>query len=288
MATSGMRLNEALHLRMDDIHFTNGMNLIDIRQTKSGNPRDGFFTNEAKEYVQQYLENRTRYLKQAVARSKRFKKSMDDDRLFPFESMTAYKIWNGALEKAGLNQKDRETHYHVLRVHSLRKFTRTRLGHAGVTRDIIDAIMGHEQGEDRSYQRYTQQEKWKAHKSAWHEFAIFGSPAELTELDNQLQQHQTTISVLTQRISRLEQENQKLQKTFTKQQQEIQALEKEIETALTMKNRFTQQIGQIQQQTQRFKTLTELIQHDPDAKKTLTALFQEWSSKEFVNVKNEG
>jgi integrase len=238
MATSGMRLNEALHLTLDDIHYSNGMNLIDIRHTKSGNPRDGFFTNEAKEYVELWMQNRNHYLKQAVARSRRFKKSLDDDRLFPFESMTAYKIWNGALEKTGLDEKDRETQYHVLRVHSLRKFTRTRLGHAGVVRDIIDSILGHEQGEDEAYARYTRQEKWDAHQSAWHELAIFGSPAELTDLDNQLQQHQTTIGVLTQRILRLENENRdvkQLQAQVTvlqAQLREIKESRKETDTLM--------------------------------------------------------
>jgi len=228
MATSGMRLNEALHLTLDDIHYQNGMNLLDIRHTKSGNPRDGFFTNEAKEYLELWLQNRTRYLKQAVCRSRRFKKSLDDDRVFPFESMTAYKIWNGALEKTGLDAKDRETQYHILRIHSLRKFTRTRLGHAGVIHNIIDTILGHEQGEDEAYARYTRQEKGDAHQSAWHELAIFGSPAELTDLDNQLQQHQTTIGVLTQRILRLEQENRDV-KQLQVQVGELQSQLREIQ-----------------------------------------------------------
>jgi integrase len=241
MATSGMRLNEALHLTLDDIHYQNGMNLLGIRHTKSDNPRDGFFTNEAKEYLELWLQNRTRYLKQAVGRSRRFKKSMDDDRVFPFESMTAYKIWNGALEKTGLDAKDRETQYHILRIHSLRKFTRTRLGHAGVIRDIIDTILGHEQDEDEAYARYTRQEKWDAHQSAWHELAIFGSITELTDLDNQLQQHQTTIGVLTQRILRMEQENRdvkQIQTEVAELRQELDDMQQARSQTDTLMNRL--------------------------------------------------
>jgi hypothetical protein len=232
MATSGMRLNEALHLTLDDIHTRNGMNLLDIRQTKSGNPRDGFFTDEAKEYVQLYLTNRDRYLAQAVRRSRRFKKSLDDDRLFPFESMTAYKIWNGALEKAGLDQKDRETQYHVLRVHSLRKFTRTVLGRAGVKRDHINIILGHDVGEDKSYLRPTREEVWNSHKSAWHELSIFGTTntEEVNELRQKQAEDSNTLSEVVRENLELRKQVLNLESTFKKQVDSLQRQLQEIQT----------------------------------------------------------
>lgn len=263
MATSGIRLNEALHLTLDDIHFQNGMNLIDIRHAKSGNPRDGFFTDEAKEYLELYLRNRDRYLEQAVSRSRRFKKSFDDFRLFPFESMTAYKIWNGALEKAGLGQKDRETHYHVLRVHSLRKFTRTVLGRAGVQRDHINIILGHDVGEDKSYLQPTREEVWHSHQSAWHEMSVFGTTnrEEVDELHRRQVEDRNTLSDVVK-------ENLALQK-------QVLELESKLKRQVDI---LQQQIREIQMTRNQSDEIMNRVFENPEFRRILRKTLRELDS----------
>ena len=83
-----MRIGEALSLELDDLDFQ--QNRIDIRKTKSGERRDSFFSDEAGEYLREWLNNRDRYLQEAVQKSTLHAKSVDDNHVFPFKMPVAY------------------------------------------------------------------------------------------------------------------------------------------------------------------------------------------------------
>ena len=124
-----MRIGKALQLKLENIEFTEDLVKFNLRReyTKSGDSRYCFASREAKEALEEWLKTRLNFLKRAVGRSHIFEKDVEDGRLFPFTTNTAYYIWNKALDKAELNGKDKTTERRKLHPHSLRKFFRTKM-----------------------------------------------------------------------------------------------------------------------------------------------------------------
>lgn len=92
LSSSGMRIGETLQLTLKDLNFNSRPVKISLRgeYTKSGNPRISFVSREATEFLEEWLRVRAQYLKAASRKSHRYKKSVEDPRIFPFESVTAY------------------------------------------------------------------------------------------------------------------------------------------------------------------------------------------------------
>jgi len=76
LASSGMRIGEALQLSPEDIDLTRQPAKVTIRgqHTKSGNPRTTFLSREAVEALKQWLPHRDNYL-DAASRKSRHKKA---------------------------------------------------------------------------------------------------------------------------------------------------------------------------------------------------------------------
>jgi site-specific recombinase XerC len=228
MASSGIRLGEALSLEFHDIEF-DVMNYLDIRNTKSGERRDAFCSDEAKEYLQKWIAYRQDWLKTAIARSTNANTPRDDadQRVFPFTSNTARRIWNNAVKKVGNEKRDRETNRRMVHPHVLRKFCRTRLG-AVINRDIVEAILGHEGYLDQAYRRYTTAQLWEEYQKGMHTLLIYGSATEDLSKIRTMEQLITSLSVenssLTKRFMRLEQENAEVKQL----QGEVTALRNEL------------------------------------------------------------
>jgi len=146
LESSGMRIGELLKSNIDDLYLDEYPARIQIRGevTKTGNSRHAFFSREAKEALTEWLKVREDYLRAAVAKSHLYEKSVEDSRIFPFDSTTAYSIWKKALHKSGLNGKDKSTGREKIHPHVLRKLFRTRLGATGIPIDVVEALMGHE------------------------------------------------------------------------------------------------------------------------------------------------
>ena len=172
MATSGARIGEIMKLRVKDLVLDHPILAphVNFRRetTKSGKKRIAFMTPEAKEDLEKWLLERDDYFETAVRRSQwkehysvprdEWKgKSMDDDRLFPFESVTAYYMWNTATKRANLLMRDERTNNFTLRPHALRKWFRTRLG-AVLKLDVVETLMGHEGYLTQEYRKYGKQE----------------------------------------------------------------------------------------------------------------------------------
>ncbi len=77
LASSGMRIGEALKLKVEDLDLTSDPLRINIRgeYTKTGNPRIAFISCEAKESLEEWLKIRGEELKTAVGRSAKYGKS---------------------------------------------------------------------------------------------------------------------------------------------------------------------------------------------------------------------
>jgi integrase len=187
LATSGMRIGEALQLKPEDLILDGEPAKVFIRPnySKNGNGRISFITNEAKDFMEQWIKARPQYLRTAKGRS-RYGKDIEDPRLFPFENNTAMMIWNNAVKKAGLDQKDPTTGRLILHIHSLRKFFRSKLGR--YSQDATETLMGHEGYLSGSYRRIEEEDLIKFYREHESELLIYGNGQELTKLKNEVEE----------------------------------------------------------------------------------------------------
>ena len=179
LASSGMRIGEALQLTFDDIDLDHDPPKISIRgeYTKSGDKRIAFISGEAREHIEEWLKYRKEYLKSAVKRSWKYEKTTEDNRLFPFGESTANFIWNNSLSKAGLDQKDASTKRRKIHPHVLRKFFRTRMGSV-IPVDVTEALMGHKGYLTDVYRRYGEEDLAKFYKQGETAIVVFGKVEE--------------------------------------------------------------------------------------------------------------
>ena len=111
--------------------------------------RTAFISKEAKEVIEEWLKNRSEYLAAASKKSRprehykeEFKgKSLEDDRLFPFESNTAYAILKNAVRKSGL-MADTSSGRYTVHPHDFRRFFAVKLLQKVSMRVVYEELLG--------------------------------------------------------------------------------------------------------------------------------------------------
>jgi len=169
LATSGMRMDEGLQLKISDLELdyvakylgedrqmkSVSIPKINIRAetTKTKKGRVAFITTEAKIELERWLAYRGEYVEGLKRRGipKRFERTIEEGKLFPFGEATARSMWETALRKVGLYERDERTGRLTLRLHNLRKFFRTWGGWSNP--DVAQCLMGHQQGLNAIYAR---------------------------------------------------------------------------------------------------------------------------------------
>ena len=229
LSSSGIRIGEALGLCLDDLLLDEEPVRIQIRGeiTKTGNSRYAFASREAKEAINEWLKVRKDYLEAASGKSHKHEKSAEDDKLFPFGSSTLYMVWNGALEKTKLNQRDKSTNRNKVHPHVLRKFFRTRLG-AVIPVDVVEALMGHEGYLTEVYRRYTVEDLAKFYVQGESALLVFTEAQEVTKLRQELKEENEQLKSLYIKVSS---ENQSLKKR-------VDNLEKSIDEVKDIKEKL--------------------------------------------------
>jgi len=180
LVSSGMRVGEALKINISDLDLDKNPVEVSIRAeyTKTGNKRLTFLSQEAKEHILQWLRVRESYMESSHKRNYGIPRNNSEDmRLFPFSESTARTMWNLALDKAGLGEKDPTTKYRKIRVHSLRKLFKTQLSMVEGAGEMPDGLLGHID----AYLRYSPQEYREFYLRAEYTVTIFGG-ADLKEL----------------------------------------------------------------------------------------------------------
>jgi integrase len=225
LASSGMRIGEALKLKLSDVEFNKDPVKVYIRgeYTKSGNPRIAFISSEAREAVVEWLKVRNRYLEAASGKSHRYPKSREDERLFPFEGSTAQAIWINALSKAGYQQKDNSTNRLVVHPHVLRKFFRTQMGKV-IPIDIVEALIGHEGYLTEVYRKYSEEDLAEFYRKGESSLLVFGSGtsnAKLAEIEERNKQLQSILNELRIENLELKEKMKKLESLITPEVQEV-------------------------------------------------------------------
>ena len=236
LESSGMRIGEALQLKMEDLELDQDPVNIYIKgeYTKTGNSRMAFVSVEAKESLQEWLKVRSEYLSAASGKSHFYGKSVKDPRVFPFRDATAYAMWRSALKKTRNGQRDKSTQRYRVHPHVLRKFFRTRLG-AVIPVDVVEALMGHEGYLTEVYRRYTVEDLAKFYKQGEHALLVFTEAAEVGKLRKDIQEQRDVLQrivngltaenlELKSRMSRMELEHTDLKKENQEQTQKLENL----------------------------------------------------------------
>jgi integrase len=232
LASSGMRIGEALALKLKDVELDKDPVRIIIRKSKTGTWRWAFISTEAKEAVTAWLKNRKDYAQSAVrktwhrhAEGRKYLKSLKgrkqdpeevkalierisekvDNRVFPFKETTAFAMWTNALTKSGLDQRDETTKIYMLHIHTLRKFARTQLGTVHPT-NIAQSLVGHKRGMDKIYEMFSPDQLGKYYKQAEHALTIFGNPAiDIEKVKEEIKlEAKVEVKYLKERIGELE------------------------------------------------------------------------------------
>jgi integrase len=238
LSSSGMRIGEALQLKLNDVKLSQEPALINIRgeYSKTGNSRFAFISKEAREAIEQWLNKREVYLEAAVAKSHKYEKEAEDNRLFPFETSTAYMMWTNALTHAKKAERDNSTNRHRIHPHVLRKFFRTRMATL-IPVDVVEALMGHEGYLIEVYRRYTQEDLAKFYLQGESSLLVFTEAEEVSrlrvEVDERNKQLQTLANGLAAenldlkaRVARVEAENAEFRKRQINTESKLADLEK--------------------------------------------------------------
>ena len=132
LASSGMRINEALSVTLDDIDLKSTPAVVTVRgeTSKTGDTRITFISAEATQAINEWMKVRTDYIKTSAKRNNGLVKSgrgnlktgEDDGRLFPFTDQNASVLWENALIKAELLSRDKTTNRKQLHYHQFRKY----------------------------------------------------------------------------------------------------------------------------------------------------------------------
>ena len=231
LASSGMRIGEILQVKLSDVDLTSTPPEMVVRgeYTKSGDTRTVFISNEAKEALNEWLKVRDSYLKSALNRNKGLVekgeakgKTINDNRLFPFSDKNVRVMWENALKKAGLWNKDNTTGRSQVRIHALRKFFRSQLA-LSCPVDIVEALMGHEGYLTEAYRRYSRKQMGEYYLRAEHHVTIMGS-GDIREIQDRLQDTQAAVKGYKDIISELVEDIAKLGQNYERLEGELEAM----------------------------------------------------------------
>ena len=185
LATSGMRISEALSLSWNDIDFRNNPVSIYLSPevTKTDEGRHVFITQETTDVIKEWKENQQVY---AEKRKKSWPDRYDPRKVFPFSYQNALTMWWTLLKNSGFKtNKDKDHGRYVYHPHALRKFFRSRLAKA-LAPDYIEFLMGHKTPRTKEYLYLPVEELGQEYLSGQDRLLIFQTPADVTDIREEL------------------------------------------------------------------------------------------------------
>ncbi len=213
LCSSGMRVGECCKIKITDLDLESNPAKIKVRAeyTKSGNPRIVYISEEAKHNLEQWLKERDRYIQVAVKRLnfspvERLKKNSEDNRVFPFVTNVARLMWTRMIRKAGFDEKDPSSGWHNMHIHCLRKFFSSHMNVAGMPHDVVECLLGHEDGLKRIYNIYSDKQIEELYLKAVNVVTIFetqGTEEKINEMDEQLKEKEDRIQNLEHMLTEM-------------------------------------------------------------------------------------
>jgi len=157
--TSGQRINEVIEVTFDKKkkelgHIEMGYDCPRIFYPKTKTRKNVVKTRvtpECKKIIQEYLDQRDKFIDIRIKRGEHLRKEeLDRDKLFPMNKSTANTIWTTMVKNAGLYELDPNTHKPVFGTHCLRRYF---LSHFG-DETWGDFFSGHITARNKEYRKY--------------------------------------------------------------------------------------------------------------------------------------
>jgi hypothetical protein len=168
---TGMRLNEALQLRVEHIDFDAKVIRLPGTITKTGKPREVPLVPELEDAIRNYLRQRKDGSPWLFPNEK--------DPSKPWTRAKAREGLHRLLKVLGLDSRDPSGKGYQIHFHVFRKWYKTMLERAGVNRLLIERWMGHTIGVQGVYFLPTPEDEEREREKAEEALQIFGKTKEL-------------------------------------------------------------------------------------------------------------
>lgn len=173
LASSGIRIGEALALRWDNLNVPDRAKYPDkpaslyVEVSKTGNSRLVFISREAEQALEEWRKVLPAYRERAMIKSSNFKKKWQhsSDAIFPISDTHVYEIWDKALQDAGRMNKDQRTGRTRLNIHRLRNFFSVQVASA-VGQQVSEYLLGHVDGYGNAYNGRNESDWEKEYRKA--------------------------------------------------------------------------------------------------------------------------
>ena len=267
LASSGMRINEALTLTLDDINLKVKPSEITLRgeNTKTGDNRFTFISSEATQAINEWLKVRSEYIRTSTNRNNGLVKSgrgnkktgEDDGRLFPFSDQNASALWDNSLEKAGILTRDKSTKRKQLHYHQLRKFFISQMSLV-VSKEIPETLAGHAGYLTEAYRRYPKKQLAAEYLKAERMVTIQGD-ADVGKLREDLD---TTVKTLQETRNGQEKASSALSSVVIENQglkEQLNAMINKIQEMQNAAAGHTSEIAELKERTRAISKLVETL-----------------------------
>ena len=203
LLSSGMRIGEALEIKREDIDLDYKPAKIELQMeyTKTGLARTVFISDEAREHLIEWLEQKDRYIEyvNTVTNLPHRVITQNDNRLFPFSAQAVRDTLVRILKRTGLDEKDKRTGRYLIHLHSFRKFFKSKMS-LSCPVPIVEKLMGHEGYLSSAYDRYSVEDLAKHYKEGMEQVTVFSTvldqSEELEKLKEQIEQQKEQIEEL--------------------------------------------------------------------------------------------
>jgi len=181
--TSGQRIEQVMETTFDDIDMTKDCPRIYYSQAKQKYWVKTRITPEAKKILQDYLEQKDKFIE---IREKRGaynrKQNLDMKRLFCMNVSTANHMWTVMVKNAGLYKLDSKTGRPHYGTHCLRRYFLTHFG----DETWGDFFSGHITARNKEYRKYSDEKLDQEYMKHKDDLNIFETSQELTEVNQEL------------------------------------------------------------------------------------------------------
>jgi integrase len=167
LAQTGLRIGEALRLKVSNIDFENRVIRLSPKDTKTGEGREVPICSELHAALKHYLD--TRKIKSPYL----FPSEKNPNE--PVPKWRIYDTYRDLLKRLGIDERDPSGLGVILHPHTLRKFYKTTLERAGVNRLLIEYWMGHTLGIQGRYFLPTGEDMRREFEKADKALQIFGT-----------------------------------------------------------------------------------------------------------------
>jgi|GEM_PF-6994000 len=206
LLSSGLRLEEALRIRVEDIdlHSIPCRAVVFLDKQYVGSKRSVFFSSEAAKAITVWLKQRDSYLLSSIGKDnfRQKKKNSNDERLFPFSYNVARCMWTRILKKSGFDQKDNTTGRLLFGVGCLRRFFETRAS-LSLPNEVVDAFLGRSDAVEHIYKKYGQKSIQEMYLSASKElsiFEVFSDSSQVKKLEAELKLRDARLKQLEEQV----------------------------------------------------------------------------------------